>query len=387
MRPVSKVKVASVLGGLFGLIIGVGYAALTDNTGRFPHYSLPPVSPGAALIFAVAVFAVHFPMVALHELGHLAAGWFCGAHITMLAIGPLTLRRAGRGWKLVASSGNRSGGFAGVVPKSPDRLREKMIAIIAAGPLTTLLSATIGAVLLWQGKLSGWIAPVIAAFVFLSYLLGISELVVSQGKGMFTDGGRLRMLLRNDERGVRWCATVAIVSSDQQGVRPRDWDPAFVQLLVRSPDRSSDSAAAALLAYSHAAGRKEVPQASDYIDRAMAIVNGSEPMPPLLKTVTLLSAAAFEATHRRNLDIARALWYTATAVPGEPEYLRPAAEAAIFLAEGEQEKAREAAALALRLMPDPPVTGSEKTAVEGLRTILDAASQPVLSRYNSNELA
>jgi hypothetical protein len=223
---------------------------------------------------------------------------------------------------------------------------------------------------LWRQQMGEWQACFLGVGAGWNLLMGAIALVPGQAIGTWTDGGRLLMLLRNDPRGERWCAMAALAGFDQEGVRPRAWNPALVRAAIRDLDNAADSAAAAALASSWASDRKDSSAAMEYSDKAMAIVNAGEPMPPLLKTGIVLGAATVEAWYRKNPVIARSLWHCAPSVAGEPPFMRPSADAVLLYAEGQWENARRAALEALSLLRNPPVTGSEQMATERLKEIL-----------------
>lgn len=118
----------SVMSGL--LMVGVVLLLL----------SAPAVSisnPWQLVILLVTTFAT----LAIHEGGHLVASLLSGFEITALRLGPARLWKRGAGWALRL---NAHGVFSGGVvafPKDNERWRERMLAVIAAGPLATLLSA------------------------------------------------------------------------------------------------------------------------------------------------------------------------------------------------------------------------------------------------------
>src|SRR5258707_5552884 len=72
-----------VLGVIIGLGLGILFGATIDNfgsAGSQPHLSL---------LFYFASLGL---AVAIHELGHLTAGWLVGFHFSHISVGPLSVR-------------------------------------------------------------------------------------------------------------------------------------------------------------------------------------------------------------------------------------------------------------------------------------------------------
>ena len=172
------------------------------------HRGMPPAHWG--LGFWVCLFVLLLVQVAIHELGHAAVAWAMYYRVRVVSIGPFTFSQdrygfhRGFDWKKLF----HSGGYTGSTPTSAENARFKHIAVVAAGPLASLLTGFLFALatfLLPGSSLqSSWWFTATGAMIGI--LFGLTSLIpvgYSDGSMLFhllswTGAGRI--LLSNQAR-------------------------------------------------------------------------------------------------------------------------------------------------------------------------------------------
>jgi hypothetical protein len=275
----------------------------------------------------------------VHELGHAAAGFAAGLRIARVHLGPIEIRDYGRPYvRLVRSL------QAGVVLVPFDHtfalgsLRWALIVSTAAGPLIGLVS---GAVIL--GLDGGWrvndILSVPQAVGQMSLILGVLNFLPLRSGEQLADGRRIfALLVRNRESGLILASTLMLVEA-LSNRRPRDWDPALLAVMERSPEEVF----ARLCLYEAAIDRGEIEVAGQHIDAAVALKSVKWTS---ADAILFTEAAYYAARHRGDARAARAL--LGLAEGGDVvDFLRARAEAAVLSAEGRGLEGRQRAVAGL----------------------------------------
>jgi hypothetical protein len=294
--------------------------------------------PTLAMSFGVGVIALIVATL-VHEFGHAAAGYAAGLRVARVQLGPLEIRDYARPhvrlvWSLQA----------GVVLVPFDRtaalgpLRWGLIVSTAAGPLIGLVS---GAAIL--GLAGGWrfddALSLPQAVGQMSLMLGVLNFLPLRSGEQLADGRRIFALLaRNRESGLILAATLMLVEG-LSSRRPRDWDPALLRVMERSPDEVF----ARLCLYEAAIDRGEIEAAGEHIDAAVALRSVKW---TTADAILFTEAAYYAARHRGDARAARALLGLADG--GDVvDYLRARAEAAVLCAEGRGLEGRQRAVAGL----------------------------------------
>ena len=294
--------------------------------------------PTLALTFVVGVFAMIVATV-VHELAHAAAGYAAGLRVARVQLGPIEIRDYGRPYvRLVRSL------QAGVVLVPFDRtaalgpLRWGLIVSTAAGPLAGLVSGAV--ILAFDG---GWrvddVLSVTQAVGQISLVLGVLNFLPLRSGEQLADGRRIfSLLVRNRESGQVLAATLMLVEA-LSNRRPRDWDPALLAVMERSPNEVF----ARLCLYEAAIDRGEIETAGQHIDAAVALRSVKW---TTADAILFTEAAYYAARHRGDARGARALLGLADS--GDVvDYLRARAEAAVLCAEGRGLEGRQRAVAGL----------------------------------------
>jgi hypothetical protein len=257
------------------------------------------IAPGywAALIPLVAALTAG----STHEMGHILAGWFFSFKLKQIKIGPVHLGRHSRCGEPYCGDVITLGA-AVLEPRVSDQddatLRRRLLFLMLGGPLASILLAGALETVQYMAHprfLVGFSLHVGAAF---SGLIAIAaSLPDVNRRGIFSDGARLLMLLRNDAKAERWLSNIRCQIALNQGRHPRDWDQACVARGAALSDDSRDAYVARWLAYLWAAERQDITCATKFLEGALEVLSYSTPK---MRDHLFLEAAVFQAWFRDN---------------------------------------------------------------------------------------
>lgn len=240
-------------------------------------------------------------VAATHEIGHLLGAWFLGFRLRQIKLGPMHFGKH-------ATCGEPycgdvlSLGIAVFEPRVSDqddsRLRRRLMYLALAGPLANMLLAgglAATAVLTDLHFIAGF---ALRAGIAFSALLGIAALLPDVNRrGNFSDGARLLMLFKNNDKAERWLSNIRCQIALNQGRHPRDWDEACVARAAAVSDDSRDAFVARWMAYLWAAERQDITCATKFLEGALeSLVYAT----PRLRDNLFLEAAVFQAWFRDN---------------------------------------------------------------------------------------
>jgi len=355
---------------LAGALLGIALSLIPGFGGRVTK-AIESVNVLAVLAILIVV---HFTAVIIHECGHLLGGQLVGNRFRMILVGPFALIRLSRGLKWQRNQVLVNGGMAATFPVAADGVRGKMLAMVAGGPLASLISGLLGVLLYLDfgaqlPPAARWFAACYGGYSLI--LAGFNLLPMRVGR-FNTDGARILMLIRDTEAARRWCAVAVLGGSYYNGTRPRDWPTELTQRLLSETEGTVEFLGASVYLYLWFLDRGEIEEAGAWLGKA---VMASQSLPPSIKSGVLRSSAWFEAWHRKNPAGAREILSSVVTALGEEPYAKLQTEATILYAEGELEKARGMAREALSRMSDPPWTGYERVDSDYLREIINTDSR------------
>src|SRR5688500_14992015 len=173
----------------------------------------------------------------------------------------------------------------------------------------------------------------------MSLIIGALNLLPLRSGDQLADGRRIFSLLtRHGESGLILASTLMLVEA-LSSRRPRDWDPALLAVMERSPDEVF----ARLCLYEAAIDRGEIEAAGRHIDAAVALRSAKWTS---VDAILFTEAAYYVARHRGDARSARALLGLADG-GGVVDFLRARAEAAVLCAEGRGLEGRQRAVAGL----------------------------------------
>jgi hypothetical protein len=325
-----------------GLLFGVGLLAgywIAQITGADQLASDPVGLPTVLFSLIGGIFAV----ILLHELGHVLGGRLVGFRFRLLIVGPLKVDRLGDRLRI---GFNRSialaGGVAASSPDDDQNLRQRMIAYVAGGPLTSLVT---GLLFLLIGQFTtGALAFAASLAGFMSLGIAVVTLMPMRSGGFASDGARLLMLVRGTPEAERWCA-ISSLANALFSQRAGDLPASLVERALANPDtNSADYLAGVFIAYSWALDRGDLVAAEQHLN---TMITHLENFNSAMRPSVLIEAAYFTAAHHHDAAQAREWLSRARGGIVEP-FTRARAEAAVLLAEGRFAEAHTQASAGLQ---------------------------------------
>lgn len=242
---------------MIGLAVGalIGFALI-----EFGDYL-----PGSNLLVWIPCFYI---AIALHEVGHLAAGKMNGMAPGFLAVGGFIMTKSGDHWNFRFDRRQIFGGMAGLLPEKGDVRVSAFAWMVAAGPIASVVLA----IACWTAYAefgSGtwdWIGSACWAST-----LGLLSLIPMSAGVHKSDAARFWMLIKQPAAARAWMAAGAVGAENARGVRPREWDSAMVeQMLAEVPDGSA-KVVRELLAYYRLLDERNEPAAREHLENALAV--------------------------------------------------------------------------------------------------------------------
>jgi hypothetical protein len=273
---------------------------------------------------AVSALAAFYLMLALHELGHGAAGLAVGFRLRSYRVGPLLFNRPFR-VSLYSGPGALVNGVAELIPVATDNLARRGVAMVLGGPAANFLSAIVVLLLPFP------ITVFSVLFVVFSLVNGVNDLFPFESRLGVSDGRRIWMLLRQPERGERWLALLHLWGELTDGVLPEALSGDYLAKAVAVRDDSADTVTAHAIAYSSAFHQHMDSDAAQRLEKCLAFAGRAV---PLVREALMSDAAVFQARRRKRADLADQ-WLAAIPTRTPNPWLRSRAEAAIMEAKGD----------------------------------------------------
>ena len=381
-RPISPI--VTLWNWLLNLSIYSLLIVLMMNAGEFRLLS--QLTSGLSIferpwLLLLTVVLSLFVSGAVHELGHLLAGKLSRFRFQLLVIGPIRLhrKRGGLQWSW-QWGGSLFGGLTACLPETDDKLRWRMLAFAAGGPLASLLLAGVGAFIFFTYRRdfdflreTGWIVEVAILTAVASLTFFFSAMKPGLYRtGLPADGGRIASLLQGDKLAERWCTLVLLNGADALGLRPRDWDATLVYKAMTIADGTHDDLSARIMGYQWALDSGRIDMAwrllGEALENWVAWTSGA-------RMNLILEKAYFLAHYRRNAYDARQ-WFEQVRRKRAIRPLQYRAEAAILLAEGNYQAAQAQAASGLMTLQKEVPTGMVLAESDWCQDILQRAQEP-----------
>ena len=238
--------------------------------------------------------------LAVHQAGHLVAAWLAGFRPAFRSPGAFSSANKAVG-QLYFCEGVRFGPIA-LEPKKTNGLRRRMLFLVLAGPAASLSLPLAMEAMVYVGRFDFLAAFGIHVFSVWSVLVGLADLLPDVGKGSFSDGARILMLLKNDAAARRWIHIVERQHALARGEHPRTWDEAAVTSDAALDDESRDAVLARWLGYLWATERQDITLATKYLEEALAAPAASSAH---LRDRLFTEATMFQAWFRDDYAKAR----------------------------------------------------------------------------------
>lgn len=177
-------------------------------------------------------------VITAHEAGHALTGVAVGQRVRAFIVGPFQWQHLQGRWKfsLNPSALLLTGGATVIVPQRLHEPRSREIAVIAAGPLLSLVT---GGIVLWAAfRASGpfwqqhWFF--IAMFGSISLLTAFVNCIPLRTGGSYSDGARILQILRGGVWAELQQAFRVLIATTITPLRPRDYDLEALHRIIAS---------------------------------------------------------------------------------------------------------------------------------------------------------
>ena len=278
--------------------------------------------------FGFSALAAFYLMLAIHELGHVAAGLCVGFRLRSLRIGPILCSRPFR-VSIYRGPGALVNGVAELIPVATDKLAWRGASMVVAGPGANFVSAMV--LLLLPFPITVFSGFLIAC----SIANGVNDLFPMESRLGVSDGWRIWMLLRQSERGERWLALLHLGGQLADGVLPESLSADFLAKAIAVQDASADTVKAYAIAFSAAFHQGKDREAGQRLETCLAHAGYAT---PALREALKSDAAVYQARRRKRADLADQ-WLAEIPVTAPYAWLRSRAEAAVLEANGDVDRA------------------------------------------------
>jgi hypothetical protein len=322
MNKILKIAVMLLVGGALGYLFG-----------RYGLNSIPKDLPKIYLLLLLGfLIPIYFFVVGFHEVGHAVAGKMMGFDFRMFIIGPFFYEKENEKWKFKWNKSlNLSGGMVVCLPTSEENLRKRFINYIAGGPSASILLSVLTFTLWYilpfneQNNVLRFFGIVLIITSFFSFLIFLVTAIPFKAGAFYSDGGRIKRLLKNDNTSEMEILFLKIMSKTNAGVRYADIDVNDLERAYYLANLLNDPFKVYLISYLfHAAfDKNDFDMAEVYLNQYLDKVSE---IPESFRGVAWLDACIFFGFVRNDLSKAQEYWLLYKPSPFVPK-------AQIFLAE------------------------------------------------------
>jgi hypothetical protein len=287
----------------------------------------------AALSAFWAAFAAG---IFLHEAGHLLAAILQDFEILGASLGPIRAVHFHGKWTF-QFSGTLLSGSISAIPRENYAWRKRMLLVVAAGPVATLLTGVASGLLLFSGEFDGWMKYFLASLTELSFFLFVLGLIPNGSKAQIRNDAQLcYSLFRNTVEAQGILLYHLVTQLGVAGMRPRDYPERLIRKLAVGRSRPDMS-----LIYAHtiimwAIDRGDIQTADAWEQRAMELCDRCDLR---LRNLTLARSAFYDVLFRDSLVAARCKFADVDLEVLSPRYLMHRSKAAYQIAAGNIEEA------------------------------------------------
>ncbi len=281
---------------------------------------------GLSALLAAAVTAI-----VLHESGHALAAVFLDFEILAIALGPIRATRRHGKWSFSVSKQIFSGSVS-AVPRNVESWRRRMLIIVAAGPVATLATGAIAALLLFYIQTESWPRTFLGGVTQLSIILFALGFVPNGKDARARNDARLFSIFWKDTQEAQQILLYHLVTRlELQGVRPRDYPGYLIRAMAATKGRPDS-----MLVYAHvivlwALDRGDMTNADVWDQRAMQL---SASCSVTAQQATLARSACLDVLIRNDYYAAREKFAKVHFDQLGPSWFMHRARAAYHLAEG-----------------------------------------------------
>src|SRR5579875_2871020 len=212
---------------LLVLGVAIGAAAETFGPGWFPAIDITKAAGITSLLAALAV------SILLHEAGHFIAALCMDFQVLGWRLGPVRAARTDERWKIRFSWRGLFGGSVSAIPRDNQFWRLRMLTVVAAGPIATLMTGIAAAnFALGNSVPAGWLGDFVNALMQCNLLLFVLGLIPNNPNAQARNDARLILLLCRRTAEAQQILLYHIATQLQlEGIRPRDYPAELMEQL------------------------------------------------------------------------------------------------------------------------------------------------------------
>jgi hypothetical protein len=326
----------------FPFLTVVGATVLTGN---LPTLSIP-----------LGFLVINFFTIAIHEFGHLIAGWCVGLRFKGVRIDPFRIRVDSGKWKFRI----RPKLFWGLAFMSLDRVRHvrhRLIAYVAGGPAASILCGVVAAVAGEIGLARQYDSPWPTFLEFLgvwSFIIGCLGLFSYRARGYASDGMLLRALLFWKPEATQLIASYALSTLTDNSLFPPDCFRRWCRLASARTKLQGENHYESWLAYASA---QDPEIAAQSLERCLA---DSTLMDDDQRDKLIVEAAVFTAWRRQDAAKAEVWFKRIQSLDRLHPLWRTRLRIALLCANNQFEKANEELNGGLSLIREAPDTSQRQ---------------------------
>jgi|GEM_PF-5064161 len=331
------------------VILGVLVAVLTSifcaATGVEKGLGIMVLVLAGLVVFICLLLVVQLVIVAIHELGHLVAGWLVGFKFRAAKIGPfywwLRNEKVVFEWdrKRFAASG-----FAYMGWKDERAIRPRFLVYTAGGPVASI-ATLVGLVLLYRWQLPGGDAQakdlahdlwglLLAAAVAMAALFLLYSAVPMHIRGIANDAMRIwNLLFRNDQEDQ--ALTLKFAAQTENGVRCRDWNIPDLERMVEKSKSPFQRSLCQMYLGEAMIYQDRREEGLAFLEKAYAATEKPSGIYDYFEKVIALDVCFARAYFQGDLGGAEQALARAERIGVKTPYAQKRAEAAVALAKGD----------------------------------------------------
>lgn len=308
---------------------------------------------------ASALAAAFIAAIVLHEFGHFAAAVAVNFQILGVALGPFRVARLYGKSTVSFRPSNLFGGSISAISRGERSWRARILTVIVAGPLATLVSALIALAVVPTLQPASWahsFLGFLAQLSFLIFLLGL----IPNGKyaRMRNDAQLFWSILRNGTEAHATRLYHRLMRMHIEGIRPRDYPPELVEDMSRYRGRADLSLAFAGALTKWATDCRDFEMAHAWQQNAVRLLPAAASSQ---RNFARAEWACFALLIEDNPECARSVLSGVPPREIAPDWRRHRVRAAKYVAEGNVPAASREIGSALLCLPGGiPYSGFER---------------------------
>jgi peptidase M50-like protein len=310
--------------------------------------------------------------IAIHELGHVLAGWASDMKLRSFQVGPFRwFHKRGR-WKFKLVAG--MGGVTGMAPTRLTNVRGRSAFFTFGGPVASLVLAGIGCVAALTAKGHFWegswtLLSLIATIASVDFMV---NLIPQKPETNYSDGARIYQLVTNGPWAHVEQAFSMVASTLVTSRRPRDFDLDVLHAAANFLTRGDRGMLLRLYTCMHYLDTGRVPEAVASLQEAEALYEGVAVQSPAGICALFVFLNAIFKRDRAGADLWWQRLQAQRNIDFDAEYWQ--ARASILWLQGQIDEAHSACEHGFSLALQLPAAGAYDYTRSGFDALRDALS-------------